>query len=74
MPKHKTMSDTLRERLTGEFESGVSLRTIEADVGVIRQSLAKFIRHEQSLRLDMADKLAERYGLELRPATKQKGR
>jgi hypothetical protein len=38
MPKHKTMSDTLR------------------------------------LRLDMADKLAERYGLELRPATKQKGR
>ncbi|MBL6705874.1 MAG: hypothetical protein ISQ06_07165 [Planctomycetaceae bacterium] len=73
MPKHKTMTAELRERLTAEFESGVSLRTIESEVGVIRQSLVKFIRGEQSLRLDMADRLATRYGLELMPTSKRKG-
>ncbi|MDA1164308.1 MAG: hypothetical protein O3B13_14530 [Planctomycetota bacterium] len=67
MKELQSISDALRERLSVEFESGVSLRTIEAEVGVIRQSLAKFIRREQSLRLDMADRLAERYGLELKP-------
>jgi plasmid maintenance system antidote protein VapI len=72
--RRPTITETLRQRLIAEFESGTSLRTIEADVGVIRQSLAKFIRHDQSLRLDMADKLAERYGLELKPAKKLKGR
>mgnify|MGYP007107513271 CR=1 FL=1 len=70
MKELQSISDALRERLSVEFESGVSLRTIEAEVGVIRQSLAKFIRHEQSLRLDMADRLAARYGLELK-ATKK---
>jgi plasmid maintenance system antidote protein VapI len=73
MPKHKSMTDVLRERLTAEFESGASLRTIESEVGVIRQSLVKFIRGEQSLRLDLADRLAARYQLELRPATRRKG-
>ena len=32
---------------------------------VIRQSLMKFVHNEQSLRLDMADKLAEFFDLEL---------
>ena len=67
MKELQSISDALRERLSVEFESGVSLRTIEAEVGVIRQSLAKFIRREQSLRLGMADRLAERCGLELKP-------
>ena len=74
MPKKTQVSDVLRERLAAEFESGTSLRTIEAESGIIRQSLAGFMRGEQSIRSPLVDKLADRYGLELRPtATKRKG-
>ena len=75
MPKIKSITDRLREQLAAEIESGVSLRTIEAESGIIRQSLVRFLRCEQSLRLDMADRLAARYGLELQPITaKRKGK
>jgi hypothetical protein len=59
-----------------DFENGESFRAIERDSGVLRQSLMKFVRGETSLRLDIADTLAEYYGLELKPVDKpkQKGR
>ena len=38
---------------------------LERQTGVLRQSLMKFARSEQSLRLDQADKLASYFGLEL---------
>ncbi len=38
---------------------------LERQTGVKRQSLMKFVRGEQSLRLDMADRLAKYFGLEL---------
>jgi plasmid maintenance system antidote protein VapI len=45
--------------------SEVSFYELERQAGVKRQSLMKFMRAEQSLRLDMADRLAKYFGLEL---------
>ncbi len=53
------MTELLREALA-EAES---LRAVERATGVKRQSLMKFIRGEQTLRLDAADKLAEHFGI-----------
>jgi len=47
-----------------------SFRAVERATGVKRQSLMKFARGEQSLRLDMADRLAAYFGIEV----KRKGR
>jgi plasmid maintenance system antidote protein VapI len=74
--KPLTISETLRKKVMTDFENGESFRAIERDTGVLRQSLMKFVRGETSLRLDVADKLAAYYGLELKPVDepKQKGR
>ena len=68
--KPMTMSETLRKKVMTDFENGESFRAIERDTGVLRQSLMKFVRGETSLRLDVADKLAAYYGLELKPVDK----
>ena len=60
--KPRTMTDTLREAIA---DSGLAFIEIERQSGVLRQTLMKFARNEQSLRLDMADKLAEFFALEL---------
>ncbi len=49
----------------GIGESGLSFMELERRTGVKRQSLMKFIRGEQSLRLDIAEKLFDTLGLEL---------
>ena len=74
--KPTSLSETLRKKVMTDFENGESFRAIERDTGVLRQSLMKFVRGETSLRLDVADKLAAYYGLELKPVdeTKQKRR
>lgn len=46
-------------------DGGVSFKGLEEQTGVKRQSLMKFARGEQSLRLDIADKLAVYFGLTL---------
>ena len=74
MPKQTTMTDALRDALNRAIESGETFRSIERETGIVRQSLMPFARGEQTLRLDKADLLAEYFGLELKPATKQKGR
>jgi len=56
------MTDLLREALAG----AESLRAVERATGVKRQSMMRFLRAEQSLRLDMADKLAEYFGVQCR--------
>ena len=63
------MTELLRQAIA---ESD-SFRAIETATGVKRQSLMKFVRGEQSLRLDMADKLAAHFGIESR-RTRRKGR
>ncbi|MBI4586902.1 MAG: helix-turn-helix transcriptional regulator [Planctomycetes bacterium] len=64
MPERKiwlSMTEALREAIA----TGPSLREIERRTGVKRQTLAKFVRREQSLRLDFADKLATYFGIEV---------
>ena len=58
----KTISGNLREAIE---ESGLSLYRIAADTGIIRSSLIRFLRGDQSLRLDKADVLAEYFGIEV---------
>jgi len=74
MPKRMTMTEVLRDRLVREIDSGVTFRAIERASGVLRQSLMKFARSEASLRLDLADKLADYFELELKPRSERKGK
>jgi plasmid maintenance system antidote protein VapI len=63
------MSDVLKKAIV---DSGMAHIAIERATGVKRASIMRFLRGERSLRLDMADRLAAYFGLELRP--KRKGR
>lgn len=60
--KGKTMTELLRESI----KDADSLRGIETATGIKRASLRKFVNGEQSLRLDLADRLAEYFGIESR--------
>ena len=57
-----TMTRRLRVAVNA---SPLSFQALERETGLLRQTLMKFARGESSLRLDMADKLAEYFGLEL---------
>ena len=59
---YKTMTEALRQEI---LNSGMSFKAIERETGVLRQSLMPFARGEQSLRLDMADRLAVYFGIEM---------
>jgi plasmid maintenance system antidote protein VapI len=61
------ISDLLRRTIA---ESGIPLQRLERETGVTRASIMRFVRGTQSLRLDMADRLAAYFGLELRPTRK----
>lgn len=63
------MTDTLKRAIT---DSGLTVLQLEQQTGVLRQTLTKFMRNAQSLRLDMADKLAQFFKLELQPVPKSK--
>jgi len=53
------MTELLRDALA----EAPSLRGVERASGVKHQSMMKFLRREQSLRLDMADRLAAHFGI-----------
>jgi plasmid maintenance system antidote protein VapI len=57
-----TMSDVIRRAIV---ESGISHQRLERATGVTRASIMRFVRGDQSLRLDKADLLAQYFGLEL---------
>lgn len=61
-PKMMTVSESLRAVL---IESKLALKRIEIKTGVPRGSIRRFIKGEQSLRSDLIDKLATRFGLAL---------
>jgi plasmid maintenance system antidote protein VapI len=63
------MSDPLRRAI---IESGVAFLKIEQDTGIARASISRFVAGKRSLRLDLADKLAAYFRLELR--AKRRGR
>ena len=64
----KTMTEILRQAIA---DSGMTFIGIERETGITRQSLMKFARGEQSLRLDLADRLAAYFGIECRPARRK---
>ncbi len=57
-----TISDVIRRAI---IESGIPYIALERETGVARASIMRFVRGSQSLRLDMADRLAGYFGLEL---------
>jgi plasmid maintenance system antidote protein VapI len=56
------ITDLLRKTIA---DSGVPLLAIQRKTGVQRASVMRFLRGDQSLRLDVADKLASFFDLEL---------
>lgn len=56
------LTDPLRKAIV---ESGISMLALSRETGIARASLIRFRRGETSLRLDVADKLAVYFGLEL---------
>jgi plasmid maintenance system antidote protein VapI len=57
-----SISDLLRRTIA---DSGVSYNALQRETGVTRASIMRFVEGRQSLRLDMADRLAEFFGLAL---------
>ena len=67
-----TMTETLRQAIR---DSGLPMLTLATQSGVERVSLIRFARGDQSLRLDIADRLAAYFRLELQPMkARAKGR
>jgi plasmid maintenance system antidote protein VapI len=62
--RSKPLTTALKQAIA---ESELSFKALERATGVKRQSLMKFMAGEQSLRLDMADKLAIYFDLQLAP-------
>jgi plasmid maintenance system antidote protein VapI len=46
-------------------DSGIPYKTLERETGVKRSSIQRFVDGRQSIRLDMADRLAAYFKLEL---------
>ncbi|MCH8851349.1 MAG: helix-turn-helix transcriptional regulator [Planctomycetes bacterium] len=65
--KITSMSAVLKKAIA---ESDLTYLMLERETGVSRASIMRFMRGERTLRLDMADKLAEHFGIE----PKRKGR
>jgi transcriptional regulator with XRE-family HTH domain len=57
-----SISETLRRTIA---DSGLSYNALERETGVTRASIMRFVRGDQSLRLDRADRLADFFGLAL---------
>ncbi len=65
-----TIGDILKRAIQ---DSGLSDRSLGIQAEVNRQSIARFVSGQTSLTLEQAERLAQFFGLELRPVTK-KGR
>ena len=63
--KPKSISNLTSALRKAVANTEANYHELERQTGVKRQSLMKFVRGEQSLRLDMADRLAKYFGLEL---------
>lgn len=72
MARRTGTTGTMTELLRRAIADADSLLGIERDTGVKRAALRRFRDGEQSLRLDMADKLAAYFGLELKAAGRRR--
>jgi plasmid maintenance system antidote protein VapI len=67
------ISDLLRRTISEAVERGhTNYKALERETCVTRASIMRFVRGTQSLHLNMADRLAAHFGLELR--AKKKGK
>ena len=64
-------SDALRQAID---RSGLTMYHIAKDAGLDFSSLSRFCHGERSLKLESADKLAEYFNLEVRPAGRKRGK
>ena len=62
MTTESPITEALRRAI---LDSGMPLLRIANETGVQRASLSRFVRGKHSLRLDVADKLAAYFGLEM---------
>jgi plasmid maintenance system antidote protein VapI len=69
MITNSPITDVIRQAI---LDSGLPLLRIADETGVERASISRFVRGKNSLRLDMADKLATYFGLTLTPIKKRK--
>lgn len=65
-----TITEALRQAI---LDSGEPYLRLQNETGVERGSIARFVRGDRSLRLDIADKLALHFGLELRANAEDEG-
>ena len=63
MPKRKKSLTATKALLQAISESGLAFIELERRSGVKRQSIMKFVAGEQSLRLDLADRLMQVLGI-----------
>jgi plasmid maintenance system antidote protein VapI len=67
--RHAPLTTILRKAIA---DCGLPFQRLEKETGVTRQTLMGFVRGERTIYLDMADKLAVFFGLELAPKRKGK--
>jgi plasmid maintenance system antidote protein VapI len=65
------ITDLLLQTIRAAIESGeTNYLALERETGLTRASIMRFVAGKQSLRLDMADRLAAYFGLELKRKTR----
>lgn len=65
------MSEVIRRAIV---ESGETYLGLSRATGLTRASLQRFVDGRNSLRLDLADKLARHFELELKPQRRKRGK
>lgn len=63
--KHQKSSPITEALLRAIVNSGMAYKALERETGVKRSSIQRFVDGRQSIRLDMADRLAAYFGLGL---------
>ena len=69
MASKQPMTEALKRAIES---SGLNFKALERETGVTRQSLMAFMKGERSIRLDMADRVANYFGLTVGQASKPK--
>jgi plasmid maintenance system antidote protein VapI len=67
--KPAPITDPLRRAIV---ESGITYKALWRETGVTRASIQRFVEGRNSLRLDIADRLAAYFGLSLRAQTRKR--
>ncbi len=66
--RQQTMTELLRHALANVE----SIRAVAKATGLRHSSLLRFVNGKQSLRLDLADRLAEHFGIESRQTSRRR--